>query len=135
SDHVLGRSDSSSMLAELEHSNLFLVPLDGRGAWFRYHTLFSERLLLEFGAIDPEAEIELHRRGSVWFRERGLFVEAAEHAREGRDYAFVARLLAENHPEMLQAGLSATLVRAIRSLPEAELLQYPILPVAAAVAV
>ena len=85
--------------------------------------------------MDPEAEIEIHRRASVWFRERGLFVEAAEHAGEGRDYAFVARLLAENHPSMLQTGLSATLLRGLRSLPQAELLRFPILPVAGAVAV
>ena len=135
SDDVLGRSDSSSMLAALEHSNLFLVPLDGRGDWFRYHTLFSERLQLELQALDPGAEIEIHRRASVWFRERGLFVEAAEHAGEGRDYAFVARLLAENHPSMLQTGLSATLLRGLRSLPQEELLRFPILPVAGAVAV
>ena len=135
SDDVLGRSDSSSMLAALEHSNLFLVPLDGRGDWFRYHTLFSERLQLELQAIDPEAEIEIHRRASVWFRERGLFVEAAEHAGDGRDYAFVARLLAAYHPSMLQTGLSATLLRGLRSLPQEELLRFPILPVAGAVAV
>ena len=135
SDDVLGRSDSSSMLAELEHSNLFLVPLDGRGDWFRYHTLFAERLQLELQAIDPQAEVEIHRRASLWFRERGLVVEAAQHAGDGHDYAFVARLLAEYHPSLLQTGLSATLLRGIRSLPETELLQFPILPVAAAVAV
>jgi LuxR family maltose regulon positive regulatory protein len=135
SDDVLERSDSSSMLAELEQSNLFLVPLDGRGSWFRYHKLFSERLLLELNVIDPKAAIEIHRRASVWFRERGLFVEAAEQAGAGRDYAFVARLLAENHASMLQSGLSASLLRGVRSLPEADLLRYPILPLAAAVAV
>ena len=135
SDEVLGRSDSAAVLAELEHSNLFLVPLDGRGDWFRYHTLFQERLVLELEAIDPGAERELHRRASLWFRERGMVVEAAEHAGEGQDYAFVAHLLAENHPSMLQSGLGATLLRGIRSLPEAELLRFPILPLAAAVAV
>src|SRR4029079_3491678 len=43
-DAVLGREDSGSMLAELERSNLFLVPLEGQGGWFRYHALFSELL-------------------------------------------------------------------------------------------
>ena len=135
SDEVLGRSDSAAVLAELEQSNLFLVPLDGRGDWFRYHTLFQERLVLELEALDPGAELELHRRASLWFREHGMFVEAAEHAGEGQDYGFVARLLAENHPSMLQSGLGATLLRGIRSLPEEELLRFPILPLAAAVAV
>ena len=83
SDEVLGRSDSASMLSALEHSNFFLVPLDGRGDWFRYHMLFSERLLLELEATDPGAAVEIHRRASVWFRERGRFVEATEHAGRG----------------------------------------------------
>jgi LuxR family maltose regulon positive regulatory protein len=134
-DDVLGRTDSASMLAELEHSNLFLVPLDGRGAWFRYHTLFSERLRLELAAVEPTAEVEIHRCASAWFRERGLVVEAAEHAAAGLDFGLVARLLAENHLIMLRSGLSATLLRWIRILPEEQLLEFPILPVAGAVAV
>jgi LuxR family maltose regulon positive regulatory protein len=134
SDEVLGRTDSSSMLAALEQSNLFLVPLDGAGAWFRYHTLFSERLRLELVAIEPEAEVEIHRRASVWFRERGFVIEAAEHAAEARDFALVAQLLADNHLIMLRSGLSSTLLRWIRTLPEPHLLEFPILPVAAAVA-
>ena len=84
------------MLAELEHSNLFLVPLDGQGGWFRYHALFSELLQLELGGDEPAAETEIHRRASAWFRERGLVVEAAEHASAGGDHHMVAELLAEN---------------------------------------
>ena len=133
-DAVLERTDSASMLAELEHSNLFLVPLDGRGAWFRYHALFSERLQLERGMAEPAAEIEIHRRASAWFRERGLVLEAAEQAAAGSDYSMVAELLADNHLTLLRSGLSATLLRWIGTLPEEHLLEFPILPVAGAVA-
>jgi LuxR family maltose regulon positive regulatory protein len=133
-DAVLGRSDSAAMLAELEQSNLFLVPLDGRGAWFRYHALFAELLQLELAGIDPGAEREIHRRASAWFRERGLVVESAEHAASGDDYPLVAELLAENHLVMLRTGLSATLLRWIGKLPEEQLLEFPILPIVAAVA-
>jgi ATP/maltotriose-dependent transcriptional regulator MalT len=133
-DAVLGRTDSASMLAELEHSNLFLVPLDGRGTWFRYHALFSELLELQLAGIEPAAELEIHRRASAWFRERGLFVESAEHAAAGQDHGRVAELLAENHLILLRSGLSATLLRWIGNLPEEQLLEYPILPVVAAVA-
>lgn len=133
-DAVLGRTDSAAMLAELEHSNLFLVPLDGRGAWFRYHALFAELLQLELAGVEPVAELEIHRRASAWFRERGLVVESAEHAAAGHDYRSVAELLAENHLIMLRSGLSATLLRWIGKLPEEQLLEFPILPFVAAVA-
>ena len=133
-DDVLGRTDSAAMLAELEHSNLFLIPLDGRGAWFRYHALFAELLRLELAGIDPAAEQEIHRRASVWFRERRLVVESAEHAAAGHDFQLVAELLAEHHLILLRTGLSATLLRWIEDLPEEQLLEFPILPIVAAVA-
>lgn len=134
-DVVLERSDSAAMLAELERSNLFLVPLDGRGAWFRYHALFAELLQLELAGIEPDAQDAIHRRASVWFRERGLVVESAEHAAAAHDHGFVAELLADNHMVMVRSGLSATLLRWVETLPEEELLEFPILPVVAAVAI
>ena len=133
-DAVLGREDSGSMLAELERSNLFLVPLEGQGGWFRYHALFSELLRLELEGDDPAAETEIHRRASAWFRERGLVVESAEHASAGRDHHLVAELLAENALSLSRSGLSATLLRWIGTLPEEHLLEFPFLPVMAAFA-
>ena len=35
------------VLAELERSNLLLVPLDRRGQWYRYHHLSPDMLLAE----------------------------------------------------------------------------------------
>ena len=35
---------STARLAELEHSNLLLVPLDNTREWYRYHHLFAELL-------------------------------------------------------------------------------------------
>ena len=58
-DAVLGREDSSGVLAELNRSNMFLVALDARGEWYRYHHLFGEVLQLELG---PEPAVELRRR-------------------------------------------------------------------------
>ncbi len=55
-DAVLGREDSAAVLAELARSNMFLVALDARGEWYRYHHLFGELLQLELG-----------RRGRAWF--------------------------------------------------------------------
>ena len=51
-DAVLERTDSAAMLAEIERSNLFLVALDPRGEWFRYHHLFADLLQLELGDSD-----------------------------------------------------------------------------------
>jgi LuxR family maltose regulon positive regulatory protein len=46
-DAVVGREGSGKVLRELARSNLFLVPLDERDEWYRYHNLFSQFLLYE----------------------------------------------------------------------------------------
>ncbi len=43
-DTVTGRNDSVHMLEQLERANLFLIPLDSTGEWYRYHALFAEAM-------------------------------------------------------------------------------------------
>ena len=43
-DAVTGQQDAKAMLAALERANLFLVPLDDRRRWYRYHQLFADVL-------------------------------------------------------------------------------------------
>ena len=43
-DAVTGRTDSAERLRSLERANLFLIPLDNRRNWFRYHHLFADPL-------------------------------------------------------------------------------------------
>src|SRR4029077_2754859 len=84
-DAVLGRSDSLIMLDELARSNLFLVSLDTRGEWYRYHHLFAELLQLELGASHAKAPSALRRRAAKWFRERRLIADAAQHSAAAGD--------------------------------------------------
>ena len=43
-DAVTGRSGSKATLAALERANLFLIPLDDKREWYRYHHLFADVL-------------------------------------------------------------------------------------------
>jgi LuxR family maltose regulon positive regulatory protein len=62
---VTGREDSADLLARLEAANLFLVPLDRRREWFRYHRLFAEFLRAR---LDVRSQRHLHRRAMLAFR-------------------------------------------------------------------
>src|SRR4029079_4916333 len=55
---------SQLVLDELEHKNLFLVPLDGQRRWYRYHQLFGEMLRSRAQHIQPERLPLLHRRAA-----------------------------------------------------------------------
>jgi LuxR family transcriptional regulator, maltose regulon positive regulatory protein len=133
SDAVLDRSDSASVLAELERSNLFVVRLE-RGGWFRVHSLFAEFAAAQLAAVDPGADVEIHRRAAAWLRSRNLPVEAAEHALAAGDHDLVAQLLAEHHLVLIRSGGARMLLRWVRAMPEEQLLEHPELVAAAATA-
>ena len=69
-DAVTGREDSAALLDELYKANLFLVPLDDEGRWYRYHQLFAELLrdlLVQQAAHAGGVLTALHRRASAWY--------------------------------------------------------------------
>src|SRR4029450_1738160 len=70
-DVAAGRKGSGKVLRELARSNLFIVPLDEQGEWYRYHNLFSDLLLYELKSNHPELVPILHTRASVWFEDEG----------------------------------------------------------------
>jgi ATP/maltotriose-dependent transcriptional regulator MalT len=133
-DAVVGTTGSEDLLARLAQSNLFLVPLDGRGEWYRYHHLFGELLRVELVRSDPGLAAELHRRAAGWCREQGLVEEALEHAEAAGDEDTVAAMLVEHHRAFLRTGREATLLRWVARLGTPSLLEHPELPVAGALA-
>jgi ATP/maltotriose-dependent transcriptional regulator MalT len=76
-DALTGRDDSQAMLEQLVSENLFLVRLDNRREWYRYHVLFAEVLRLTLTA--PEC-IELHKKAVTWFQANGYDQLALNHA-------------------------------------------------------
>ena len=132
-DAVLERTDSASVLAGLERSNLFIRRLE-RGGWFRAHALFAEFAVAQLAAQKPGAAARIHQRAAVWLLSHGLPVEAVEHAAAAGDDQRVARMLAEYHMPLIRSGLTRTILRWVRTLPDESLLEHPELAVAAAAA-
>ena len=70
-DAVTGQDGGKAMLEALDRGNLFLVPLDDRRRWYRYHHLFADVLQARLLDEQPDLVAELHRRASDWYaRER-----------------------------------------------------------------
>ena len=79
-DVVAGVSDSVGLLDGLERANLFLIPLDSRRGWYRYHHLFADWLRFELKRTDPKAIPDLHAAASQWHEENGALEPAIDHA-------------------------------------------------------
>ncbi len=116
-DAVLDEQHSGARLAELARSNLFLVPLDDNGEWFRYHRLFAELLRYELLRESPELVPGLHLRAALWQEAAGQLDEAVAHALAAGDPDLAAELLGRSWRPLIQNGHHATLRRLLNSLP------------------
>jgi LuxR family transcriptional regulator, maltose regulon positive regulatory protein len=110
----------------MEQANLFLVPLDDKGIWYRYHHLFREllqhRLLSE---SSEESVASLHARAADWFASRGLVEEALHHALAAGDAPRAARLVERQRHALLDGENWYTLLRWVDQLPEELIHQRP----------
>jgi ATP/maltotriose-dependent transcriptional regulator MalT len=74
---LTGRDDAQATLEHLESANLFLIPLDNRREWYRYHSLFAEVLRL---TLSEQEQIALHQAAAEWYAAHDLAPYAARHA-------------------------------------------------------
>ncbi|MCB0030346.1 MAG: AAA family ATPase, partial [Anaerolineales bacterium] len=122
-----GESDGQSMLEQLERSNLFVVPLDDRRHWYRYHQLFADVLQAHLMREQPEAVVSLHQRASGWYAAQGLMAEAIHHALAAGDHSRAADLMELAWREMDRQRQSAAWLRWVERLPAAVLANRPVL--------
>ena len=107
-DHVGEVDDSAAILADLERSNLFVVPLDEEHRWFRFHHLFAAVARSELELEDPEAAQRLHERAAEWFRVHGHVEQAIEHLLAAGRTDDAARLVQANWLTYVDVGRHAT---------------------------
>ena len=93
-DAVTGAGDARKMLDRVERSNYFLIPLDPRREWYRYHHLFAELLRHELERTEPGSSVELRRRAGRWLADAGMISEAIPHVVAAGDLDQAADLIA-----------------------------------------
>ncbi len=108
--------------------NLFVVPLDHSGQWFRYHHLFQELLYRTLEQTVTTAEIDnLRARASRWFAENDLLDEAIEYALAAHDIDYAVHLVLQNRYTLMDAEQWNRLNRWIRWLPADTVARNPLL--------
>jgi LuxR family maltose regulon positive regulatory protein len=140
---VTGREDSQDILEQLEQGNLFIVPLDHRRQWYRYHHLFADllrhRLEQDPALISPavggttrkgeegERVAGLHRHASIWFEDNGYILEAVKHALAGVDMIRAADLIERHAMSLVYRYQTKTVLDWFRALPDTVLSTRPML--------
>ena len=92
-DSVLQTTRSAAALEALERTNGFVVPLDRRGEWYRYHHLFGQLLRNELERSEPEAAPALKVRAMAWCIANGMPEAAVVYGHAAGETDTVADLL------------------------------------------
>ena len=125
-DTVIGAVESRSVLEHLERNHFFVVALDDKRQWYRYHRLFADFLQHRLGLKYPNRVNELHQQASHWFERNGLQSEAISHALAAQDYERAAELV-QGIAELLiwRRAEHNTLLGWLTALPDSVLEMYP----------
>ncbi|MCX6048474.1 MAG: LuxR C-terminal-related transcriptional regulator [Chloroflexi bacterium] len=121
-DAVTERADSQTILEQLQRTNLFLIALDHKRRWYRYHHLFAEVLRSRLRHHQPTAASLLHQRASDWYAHMGMLHDAIHHALAAGDFWRAANLLEQITPDLVFRGQLQTVLQWLKALP-AELLR------------
>ena len=116
-DAATGRHGSAEMLVELERANLFLIPLDDRREWYRFHELFADMLRNRLLRSDPELAPAVHRRASEWLGPEGYRYDAVRHAVAGNALESAITLVLEDWSPSLEQDDAAAILRQLGELP------------------
>jgi LuxR family transcriptional regulator, maltose regulon positive regulatory protein len=131
-DAVTGQGGGKAMLEALDRGNLFLVPLDDRRQWYRYHHLFADVLQARLLDEQPGQVPGLHRRASAWYQQNGEPPVAIGHALAARDFGQAADLIERAIPAMRITRQEATVHGWLKALPDEVVRVRPMLSFAVA---
>ncbi|SDO16015.1 LuxR C-terminal-related transcriptional regulator [Pseudomonas jinjuensis] len=125
-DALRDAHDSAAILQHLQQHQVFLVPLDEQGQWFRYHHLFSDLLQARDLPESGPSAAALHLRACRWFSARGMLEEAVEEAlRAGHPEVAASLVQSLSEEQLLAEQNPATLLRWKMGLPDSLLASSP----------
>jgi LuxR family maltose regulon positive regulatory protein len=126
-EYVVGGTKDMDIIDTLDRSNLFLIPLDDRREWYRYHHLFADFLSQRLRESERDKIPELHRRASQWFENEGWVDESIQHALWAGDMEGAARLVDGIAVDLLMRAQSNKLLKFVEQLPSGLSRDYPML--------
>jgi LuxR family transcriptional regulator, maltose regulon positive regulatory protein len=115
-DYMRGSRDSATILRELKHTNLFLIPLDAEERWFRFHHLFGAVAKSSLETEQPDRAVMLHGRAADWLTDNDYVDAAIEHALASGNGDRAASLVQRSWIRYFDAGLGTTVRSWLRAL-------------------
>ncbi len=127
---ITGESDSQTILETLERENLFIIPLDDKRQWYRYHHLFADLLRSRLAGRSSGLTSEIHRKAGNWFKQNNHPGEAIRHILAAGDVNDAADLAERVWPEWEEGIRSITWLGWTQGIPQELVRTRPMLGVA-----
>ncbi|TVP58177.1 MAG: helix-turn-helix transcriptional regulator [Halomonadaceae bacterium] len=116
-DAMLERNDSQSKLAQLVQANLFIIPLDSKGHWYRYHDLFREALSDRLQRQSPQRFQQLQARAIDWLLQQDRLQEAISQLLSRQDWPWLEAVLEQHGNNMIHEGYHVLVNQWLSALP------------------
>ncbi len=118
-DPDLSPAGSEEFIRLSKRRNLFLIPLDQTGQWYRYHHLFRSQIKKRAGKhFNEEVVSSIYKVASRWFEDQQLLEEALKYAILSKDITFAVILFDRNRLALHNAEQFQRLERLIKMFPE-----------------
>ncbi len=124
---VTGQKAAAGLLERIARLNLFLIPLDRTGQWYRYHHMFSEAIRRRLTIDDPSLVCRSLRQAAKWFAANSHIEDAMRSAFQCNDMTFAADLMEEHVFQYIKQLNPGAGLRWIMRLPSAVLNQRVLL--------
>ncbi|MBC8145404.1 MAG: hypothetical protein H7X80_07450 [bacterium] len=122
---ITGTANGRDMLERLEQANLFLVALDNRREWYRFHHLFADLLRHRLHQSHPEEEPRLHALASDWLEKNGLVLEALKHVVAAGSTERATHLLRKHWKDVITNGDRQLVEELFNMIANSEMLANP----------
>ena len=122
---LLDSHNAQTILDSLEKDNLFIISLDEKRKWYRYHHLFREFLLAKLHREANHLIPQLENRAGSYYETQGAWEAAFTHFIRAQNFAAAARVLTIFAKKYVERGRVAVLQRYLSQLPEDIQGQHP----------
>jgi LuxR family transcriptional regulator, maltose regulon positive regulatory protein len=116
--HLTDEANPQLALEDLERDSMFLVPLDTRREWFRFHHLFRDMLRFKLRAEQPGLEAHLLNRAAQWHLDKGDLSNAVAYLLRAENWNGALDVIMGRGSEVFEKGEMATVIRWISEVPE-----------------
>ncbi|MEZ0109912.1 LuxR family maltose regulon positive regulatory protein [Catenulispora sp. EB89] len=116
-DLLTASSDGERILLDLEQAGAFVLAVDPRRSWFRYHRMFADLLQHELRRTQSAQLPALHADAGRWFAANGYTVEAVRHNQAAQRWDDAAHLLSDHWTELSLDGRAAPIQDLLAGFP------------------